>query len=682
MKQVIRQHPADGSYSLLIMGASAGKLCRISHSCSRVCLMKLTTKFYAFVIVLFVVVALSGRWFLDRSGLIGPNIRQIILISIDTCRADYLSCYGYPRRTTPNIDAIARQAVRFEQVISPAPTTLPAHCSMLAGTIPPYHGVRNNIGYKFRDRNTSIAEILREHSYKTGAIISAFVLDEQFGLNQGFETYNCNFIEALQYGEFTERQAHETSKFACEWLQKHQRDKFFLFLHYYDPHDPYVPPEPFASRFADNFYAGEIAYADHYLGIVIDKLKELGLYDSALIIIVGDHGESLGEHKEETHGYFIYQSTVRVPLIIKPPGGTEPSVASRPAAIIDIVPTILGTLQIPVPAEVQGNDLSGLFTKKRHKQRYTGIYCESVGVTNYGCNPLFGVVQDQWKYIQTTKPELYELTRDPDETKNLVETEPEKAQALQVQLKRILSEQSYLGEEDSKTVLDQRSLQRLESLGYIGADRVSEEFEFDPNKDDAKDLIGFYNLHLKLNKAVKEQNYDEVEELCREMLRQQPDFVRAYRYLGDIAMKRNEPAEAVAYFKTALRFDNNSPDVHEMMAGALIMLGRFNEAAKHSQEALRLRPGEPRYLNSFGKILAGQGKLKQAIDTFKKVLEIDPDNAEAYYNIGNVLAFQGRLDEAAEYWSESLRLKPDQTELLQKLEKISQQHNAGDAVEY
>jgi arylsulfatase A-like enzyme len=641
-------------------------------SCFQVCLMKLTTKLRAFVIVLLAVVVTGSLWFIRRSDFTGPNIRQIILISIDTCRPDYLSCYGYPRRTTPNIDAVARQAVRFEQTITPAPTTLPAHSSMLSGTIPPYHGVRNNIDYKFRDRNTSIAEILRKYGYKTGAIISSFVLDAQFGLNQGFKTYNDDFIESLQCGEYTERRANETSNFACEWLQEHRKDKFFLFLHYYDPHDPYVPPEPFASRFSDNLYAGEIAYADHHIGRVIEKLKELGLYDSALIIIVADHGESLGEHEEETHGYFIYQSTVRIPLIIKPPGGCGPSVVSRPVAVIDIVPTILGTLQIPVPPEVQGNDLSGLFTEKQHIQRNTGIYCESVGVTNYGCNPLFGVVQDQWKYIKTTKPELYELTRDPGETKNLVETEPERAQALQARLKRILSEQSYPGEDGSKTVLDRRSLQRLESLGYIGVNRASENFEFDPSKDDAKDLIGFYNLHLKLNKTVKEKNYDEIEELCREMLRQQPDFVHAYRYLGGIAMERNEPAKAVDYFEKALRFDNNSPVVHDMMAGALIMLGRFNEAAKHSQEALRLNPEDPRYLNGFGKILAGQGKLEQSIDTFKKALEIDPDNADAYHNIGNVLAFQGRLNEAAEYWRESLRLKPDQPELRQKLEKTSQ----------
>ncbi len=645
--------------------------------------MRLINKFSVFVIILIVAVVIGGRWFLSRLSLIDPNIHQVILISIDTCRADYLSCYGYPRNTTPNIDALARQAVLFEQVISQVPLTLPAHSSMLTGTIPPYHGVRDNLTYKFQDRNTSIAEILQTHGYKTGAIISAFVLDAQFGLNQGFETYNDDFIEARQYGEYLERKAHEESEFACRWLEKNRDEKFFLFLHYFDPHDAYVPPEPFASRFADDLYAGEIAYTDDCIGRVIEKLKTLKLYDSSLIFIVGDHGESLGEHAEKTHGYFIYQSTVKVPLICKLPGGSGPSKVSEPVAVIDIVPTILQLLRIPVPGEVQGRDLSGLLTKKQRGKKQSGIYCESVEATKYGCNPLFGVVQGQWKYIETTKPELYKITQDPDESKNLVESEPERAQLLRSQLKRILSEQSYLGEEDSKATLDQTSLQRLESLGYIGTGSASEEFEFDPKKDDAKDLIEFYNLYLKLHGVFKEQKYDEAEKLTRELLRQRPDFVNAHSYLGEIAMERGESVKAIDYFREALRLDSSRYDIHHKMASALTNLGRLDEAVKHCRETLRLKPDEPKYLNSLGTLLARLGKLQQATDLFEKSLEIDPDYADSYCNLGNVLALQGRMDEAAEYWSKSLRLQPNQTEVLENLGKISYQNGRTDeAIEY
>jgi len=651
--------------------------------CFRVCFMRLRTKFHVLAIVLLVVVAIGGIWLLSRPVLIGPNIRQIILVSIDTCRADYLSCYGYPRRTTPNIDAIARQAVRFEQAISPVPLTLPAHSSMLTGTIPPYHGVRDNITYKFRDRNTTIAEILREYGYRTGAIISTFVLDAQFGLNQGFESYNDDFIEARQYGEYLERKAHEASEFACKWLQENRGEKFFLFLHYFDPHDAYVPPEPFASRFADNLYAGEIAYTDDCIGRVIERLKALRLYDPALIIIVGDHGESLWEHAEETHGYFIYQSTVRVPLIFKLPGHSRHFTVSEPVAVIDIVPTILRMLRIPVPAEVQGRDLSGLLTKKQREKKPGSIYCESVEATKYGCNPLFGVVQGQWKYIETTMPELYNFTQDPNETKNLAEAEPERARALRGQLKRILSEQSYRGEQESKTALDQRSLQRLASLGYIGGGSVSKILEFDPGKDDAKDLIGFYNLYLKLHSVFKEQKYDEAEDLCRELLRQRPDFVDAHSYLGEIAVERGDTVKAIAYFRQALQLDNERSDVHQKLAAALTSLGNLDEAVKHLQEAVRLRPEDPKSLNSLGILLAKQEKLEQATGLFKKSLEIDPDYADAYCSLGNVFALQDRMDEAAEYWSKSLRLKPGQTEVLENLGKISyQKGRIDDAIGY
>jgi arylsulfatase A-like enzyme/Tfp pilus assembly protein PilF len=644
--------------------------------------MRLITKSCVFA-VLLLVTAIIGRWLVKRSGIIDTKIRYVILISIDTCRADYLSCYGYPRPTTPNIDAIARQAFRFEQTISPVPLTLPAHSSMLTGTIPPYHGVRDNLTYKFRDRNTTIAEILKENDYRTGAIISAFVLDARFGINQGFETYNDDFIEARQNGAHLERKAQETSEFACRWLQENRDEKFFLFLHYFDPHDAYVPPEPFASKFADNLYAGEIAYTDYCIGRVIKKLKELGLYDSAFIIIVGDHGESLGEHAEETHGYFIYQSTVKVPLIFKLPGGSEPSIVSEPVAVIDIVPTILSILRIPVPTEVQGRDLSALFTKKQRGKKPSSIYCESVEATKYGCNPLFGLVQGQWKYIETTRPELYDLSRDPDETKNLAETEQERTQLLRGQLKHIQSEQSYRVEEDNKKILDETSLQRLASLGYIGAGKVSEEFEFDPSKDDAKDLIGFYNLYLKLHSIFKDQKYDEAEELCRELLRQRPGFSSAYSYLGEIAVERGDTVKAVDYFRQALGLDNERSDVHQKLGEALTSLGNLDEAMKHLQEAVRLRPEEPKSLISLGILLARQEKFDQATGLFKKVIEIDPDIADAYSNLGNVFILQGRMDEGAEYWSKSLRLKPDQTEVLENLGKILyQKGRTDDAIRY
>ena len=274
---------------------------------------------YLVLALLLVVIIAAGLWLLLRSISPGQGIRHIILISIDTCRADYLSCYGYKSKTTPNIDALAAEGVLFENAISPVPQTLPAHSSMFTGTIPPYHGVHDNEGYRLDESNVTLAEILTDAGFTTGAAISAFPLDSKFGIDQGFESYNDYFETTLEGHPLEQRRGGETTDVALDWLKKNKDKRFFFFLHYFDPHQAYDPPEPFASRFASDLYAGEIAYTDHCIGKVVDKLKELGIYDSTLIIITSDHGEMLGEHGEVTHTYFIYQSAIKVPLIFKLP---------------------------------------------------------------------------------------------------------------------------------------------------------------------------------------------------------------------------------------------------------------------------------------------------------------------------------------------------------------------------
>ena len=233
--------------------------------------------------LLMIVTAAVAIWIFLR--LQQQDIRNVILISIDTCRSDYLSCYGYPQKTTPNIDQVADHGVVFENTISPVPITLPAHSTMMTGTIPPYHGVRNNIGYQLSQSNQTLAEILSTEGFRTAAIVSNFVLDSKFGMAQGFESYNDRFVNVRHALSGDERIGEETSRFALEWLNEHKSEKFFLFLHYYDPHDDYEAPEPFAAKYADNSYAGEIAYTDHCIGRVIEKIKEVGLYDSSLIVI-------------------------------------------------------------------------------------------------------------------------------------------------------------------------------------------------------------------------------------------------------------------------------------------------------------------------------------------------------------------------------------------------------------
>lgn len=262
---------------------------------------------WAGILAVLVVVVGCSIWVLFFRDAPGTKIRNVVLISIDTCRADHLSCYGYERKTTPHIDAVAGEGVLFTRAHSTNPITLPAHSSMLTGTNPSYHGVHGNRNYRLSDANVSLAEIMRDHGYQTAAFVSAFVLDARFGLDQGFETYDDHVSADPGRLFISERSGGDTSRQAIKWLDNRGREPFFLFLHYFDPHAKHDPPEPFTSRFLDAPYAGEIAYTDHCIGQIIEKLKSLGIYDSTLLVSTSDHGESIGEHEEDTHGYFIYQ---------------------------------------------------------------------------------------------------------------------------------------------------------------------------------------------------------------------------------------------------------------------------------------------------------------------------------------------------------------------------------------
>jgi len=268
-----------------------------------------STSVQAALLAVVAAVAISGTAGCQRSSA-PEKPRNVVLISIDTCRADRLGCYGHPGKSTPNVDAVARDGVTFLLAQTTNPITLPAHCSMMTGQIPPDHGVRDNRTYRLAASNVTLAEVMREHGYATAAFVGAFPLDSIMGLDQGFDVYDDRYTMGGAGRVANERRAMEVSNSAIEWLREHDGAPFFLFVHYFDPHAPYSPPEPFASEHAGDPYVGEIAYTDHAIGRVVDELKRLGLYDSSLIVITSAHGEALGEHEEATHAFFVYQSTV------------------------------------------------------------------------------------------------------------------------------------------------------------------------------------------------------------------------------------------------------------------------------------------------------------------------------------------------------------------------------------
>ncbi len=589
------------------------------------------------------------------------QVGNVLLISIDTCRADYVGCYGNPRRITPNVDNIAGQGTIFKNVITSVPMTLPAHCSMLTGTIPPYHEVHDNLDYKLDESNVTLAEILKEHGFATGGIISASILDSQFGVNQGFDMFNDRLEDGRGDGLMVERSAEATTRVALEWLAQNKSKRFFLFLHYFDPHFDYTPPEPFASRFADNLYAGEIAYADYCIGRVIQSLKDLKLFEAALIIIASDHGEMLGEHGELTHGYFIYQSAVKVPLIFKLPGQTKSRQVESVAGLIDIVPTVCSLLNIR-PPEVQGKDLSPYLFDKSVPKKERHIYTESLIPTKYNANSLLGIVGEDVKYIQTTRPELYNLENDPDESQNLVDDEPQRARILQGRLREILEGSVPAGRAGSKTVLDEQARKRLESLGYVSG-KVTEQFEFDQSKADPKDLIGLHASVEKIHHLIARKELDEAKRLCEELLLRHDDYYGLYRHLGRIYFEEGDKQKAQAYMRKSLELNPDQPGLHFNLGMLLAEQGRYDDAAHHLKEVLHLNPNQVIAHNKLALVMEAQGQLDGAIYHLSESLGIEADQYDAHNQIARLLYKMGRFDEAVKHWRLSLTLKPNQPEI-------------------
>ncbi len=556
-----------------------------------------------------------------------PAIRHVVLISLDTTRADYLSCYGYPRETTPHIDALAREGYLFRNAVTPIPLTLPAHASMFTGTIPPQHGKHENTDVYFDPSLATLATLLKKKGFRTGAFVGSQALNSHLGLGRGFDTYNDQF-------EQSERRAGAVNRAAFAWLERQKRKPLFLFLHYYDAHDDYDPPEPFAASFKENPYAGEIAYADHSIGNVVAKLKSLGMYESSLIIVTGDHGEMLGEHGEPTHMYFIYQSAMKVPLVFKLPGSNGPHTIEDLAGIIDIVPTVCDLLGIEHPSPIQGESLAGYFSNEPIQSEDRALYGESLYPTKYDGNTLLGLIGKQWKYIQTTHPELYDLQEDPGEQTNLAEIQPQRARILKEHLAQLLARIMPDEERDGNLTLDSRSLQHLEFLGYVTGSSVTNDFSFDQNKEDPKNLIGYHNESRKISQFLAENRFSEARALIDKLSKQRPVF-GLYELGTYVAIGQKDYKSAIGYGEKALALEDPSKlfaEFHFTLASAYAKTNQIEAAAEHLELILKSarRDQAPAMAkrvqihNELGGLRKRQKRFGLAVTQFKESLKLNP----------------------------------------------------------
>lgn len=633
---------------------------------------RMSTRAVTVRILILIVIISTGILIFQRNYFSANEIRNILLISIDTCRADYLSCYGYPVQTTPNIDKLAQEGILFSNAYTPAPLTLPAHSSMFTGTIPPYHGVHDN-GNRLNQSNVTIAEMMGRKGFTTAAFISSFVLHSAFGLNKGFDCYNERLEKSSPvFAGTDQRKAEDTNSDAFDWLNKHKSERFFLFLHYYDPHFKYDPPEPYASKFQYNLYAGEIAYVDHCIGQVIMKLKDLDLYDSTLVIITSDHGEMLGEHKEDTHGYFVYQSAVKIPLIFSFSDNLKAKKIDEHVGLIDIVPTICSIFGMDVPNQIQGVDLSGYFGEKKQGVTDRHLYFESLTPTKYNANPLLGLVANAWKYIQTTRPELYNLVENPSETNNLIQKQPHRARFLKDRLKQTLEESVRVENSNSGSELSDEHRKRLESLGYLATTTVTEDFDFDQNKEDPKDLIDFFAQEMKVRPLIRRKKYTQAKIIVEKMIAERPQNFVPYELLAEICQEQADYTETIHYLYEALRLqpDNSATftnmyvaRLHKNLAYALQHQGNIDEAARHFSDALEMNPEDAEVHYNLGNILIRLSRTTEAISHYSEALRINPRLAEAHNNLAGILLNQGRFKEAINHYSEALRLNPTDAEI-------------------
>ena len=584
----------------------------------------------------------------------------------------------------------------FKNTIAPVPSTLPSHCSMMTGTIPPYHGVHDNLYYRLGESNTTLAELLKKSGYTTAAVVGAFMLDPKFGLAQGFDTYDATFEWDRQSAQFlSERRAEQVNRVAKTWLDANAGRALFLFVHYFDPHFPYEPPAPFSATFAQDLYAGEIAYVDHCIGDLVDHLKTLRLYDSSLIVITSDHGESLMEHGEETHGWFVYRSTTNVPLIVKPPGQERGGIIQDKVALIDIAPTVLELAGVAIPQEMNGVSLAGYLRGREHRKDERYIFSESLLPTRFGCSSVLGLETDEWKYIQSSKPELYNVLGGRPESDNVVAQETPQAGVLRERLKTMLHEFTRTREEESALALDSDSLKRLEGLGYVGGGH--ENLEFETGKEDPKDFLPIYQKLVHAMDLARRQPKALVPaptggggsamvpraalatQICKEILAERPNVAKAHAILGRLAVDAGKLDEAGLHYAAILQFDPDNADASNDLGNVRAAQGRLDEAASLYREAVRLamdlddrNRSVDRALGRLGRadpvlrnarlgladVLYQQGKLTDAADEYREALRIDQNDAKAHFVIGLELAAQGKYEEAVAEYQQALALNP------------------------
>ncbi len=594
----------------------------------------------------------------------------MLLITVDTLRADRLGCYGARRVETPAMDALATQGARFEDALAQVPITLPSHAVILTGTYPMYNGVRDFTSHGIPPSIGLLAEAFKRQGYETGGFVSAFVLDSTWGFGRGFDTYDDHFdprqFETRNPGNI-QRRADETVDRLLAWLRSRKTAgagsrPFFVWLHLYDPHSDYNPPEPFHTRYAGRLYDGEVAYTDSQLARLFAELSKRGLYDRTLIVLLSDHGESLGEHGEDEHGFFIYNSTLHVPMIFKlPRDQASPRVIPGPVATIDVAPTLLDLLRLqdPIRRQFQGSSLASLILG-RSAAVNRPVYAETYyPFDSFGWSPLRSITTRRYHFIEAPRPEIYDFTVDPGEAHDLYNQRRAEAQALSNQLRDF--ERRYAAQVSGPKgpPLSPETLEKLKSLGYLAYSAPAAAKVPTGGLADPKDRLKIFRSILRATDLASAGRLEASNALLASLAAGEPRLYLIPFMLAENATRLQQWAEAEKQFLACLKLNPKFQQAIMGLARAYLAQGKVESARPWLELALHENPHNFLAYHGLGLVAVRQRKLPEALHYFQKAVEEKANYAPSQQEVGIVLVEMQRYAEALRPLQRATQLGPE-----------------------